>query len=51
MTNQFDDLNLKLKAAEIVKSGLEIFTKFEDGDIETIFIISDVVQKFYHDFL
>ncbi len=35
-------LNLKLKAAEIVKSGLEIFTKLEDGDIETIFIISDV---------
>ncbi len=33
---------LKLKAAEIVSSGLEIFTKLEDGDFETVFLISDV---------
>ncbi len=33
---------LKLKAVEIVNSGLEIFTKLQKEDIETIFLISDV---------
>ena len=34
-------LNLKLKACEIVKSGMEIFGRFEDGNKETIFLLSD----------
>lgn len=34
-------LNLKLKACEIVKSGMEIFTRLEDADNETIFLLSD----------
>ncbi len=33
--------NLKLKACEIVKSGMEIFARLEDADVETIFILSD----------
>ena len=34
-------LNLKLKACEIVKSGMEIFARLEEGDKETIFLLSD----------
>ncbi len=35
-------VDLKFKAAEIVTSGLEIFTKLEARNIETVFLISDV---------
>ncbi len=34
-------LNLRLKACEIVKSSMEIFTRLEDTDNETIFLLSD----------